>query len=74
MLKQRKDYFAVLVLASVLVALVPTVWPVLDLAVANYFFQAADGSQSATWTGVVFVNRYVPLMLVVANVELTGCA
>lgn len=60
--RQRKDYFAVLLVASVLVALVPTVWPALDLAVANYFFQAADGSQPATWTWVVFVNRYVPLM------------
>lgn len=62
MFRLRLDGFSALLSASILVALVPTVWPSLDVAVADYFFQAASSWQPAAWPWVLAVNRYVPLV------------
>ncbi len=62
MLRRRFDPFFTLLACSILVAMVPTVWPVLDLAVADYFFHASSEWQPATWPWVVAINRYVPLV------------
>jgi lipid A 4'-phosphatase len=52
-------YFAVLG-SSLLLALVPTVWPGLDIAVAAFFLQANAQIHPSQWSWVDWINEYTP--------------
>ncbi len=61
-----------LVGVSVLLALIPTAWPALDLGAASLFFDGTPASPSSQWFWVEFINLYAPAifrgMLVLALV------
>jgi lipid A 4'-phosphatase len=58
-MRSTSAYFTVLG-ASVLMALVPLIWPGVDLAVAGYFVQAQPHISPAQWLWVDWVNEYTP--------------
>lgn len=51
--------YGLLMLASVLAALIPTLWSALDLQLARFFFSPATQDFDAWWW-VVDLNRYTP--------------
>ncbi len=58
-MRTSSAYFTVLG-ASVLLALVPLVWPGVDLAVSAFFMQAKPPINPAQWLWVDWVNEYTP--------------
>ena len=58
-MRSTSAYFAVLG-ASLMVALVPVVWPGVDLSVAALFLQAQPPVNPAEWRWVDWVNEYTP--------------
>jgi lipid A 4'-phosphatase len=58
-MRTSSAYFTVLG-ASVLMALVPLIWPGVDLAVSGYFMQAQPPISPAQWLWVDWVNEYTP--------------
>jgi lipid A 4'-phosphatase len=54
--------FGVLLLLSIVAALVPTVWPAADLALAGLFTGTSPTIASAGWWWVVGINLYVPAL------------
>jgi lipid A 4'-phosphatase len=58
-MRSTSAYFTVLG-ASLLMALVPVVWPGLDLAVTAYFVQGQPPINPAQWLWVDWVNEYTP--------------
>ena len=54
--------FGVLLLLSTVAALVPTVWPAADLALAGLFTGTSPTIASAGWWWVVGINLYVPAL------------
>ena len=52
-------YFAVLG-GSLLVALIPVVWPSLDLSLSAFFMQAHPPIQPTQWLWVEWINEYTP--------------
>ena len=52
-------YFAVLG-GSLLVALIPVVWPSLDLSLTAFFMQAHPPIQPTQWLWVEWINEYTP--------------
>ncbi len=52
-------YFTVLG-ASLLMALIPIIWPGVDLAVSAFFMQAQPPINTAQWLWVDWVNEYTP--------------
>ena len=59
LLPHRPLYFWVLGL-SLVAALVPAIWPGVDLAVAAYFLQPPPSWHPADWLWVTWVNEYLP--------------
>ena len=58
-MRTSSAYFSVLG-ASLLMALVPTLWPGVDLAVTAFFMQAQPPINPAQWLWVDWVNEYTP--------------
>ncbi len=58
-MRSSSAYFTVLS-ASLLMALVPLVWPGVDLAVSAFFMQAQPPITPAQWLWVEWVNEYTP--------------
>ncbi len=54
--------FLATVAVFVLLALVPTIWPELDLAVAGSFMGPEPAIKSASWWWVEFINANVPML------------
>jgi lipid A 4'-phosphatase len=52
--------FYIALAIAVLLALVPTVWPQLDLDFASLFFGDAPGAAVESWWWIELVNAYVP--------------
>jgi len=52
--------FAILSIVSLVLALIPAVWPQLDLAVARYFLAPHAPVHPAQWSWVELVNEYTP--------------
>ncbi|KRI00555.1 phosphatase PAP2 family protein [Curvibacter sp. PAE-UM] len=57
---RNRTVFLLVLGASLAVALLPVIWPQLDIAVAAYFLQAAPPINPAKWLWVELVNEYVP--------------
>lgn len=58
-MRTSSAYFSVLG-ASLLMALIPIIWPGVDLAVSAYFMQAQPPINPAQWLWVDWVNEYTP--------------
>ena len=58
-MRTSSAYFTVLG-ASLLMALIPLIWPGVDLAVSAYFMQAQPPINPAQWLWVDWVNEYTP--------------
>ena len=58
-MRTSSAYFTVLG-ASLLMALIPLIWPGADLAVSAYFMQAQPPINPAQWLWVDWVNEYTP--------------
>lgn len=58
-MRTSSAYFTVLG-ASLLMALVPIIWPGVDLAVSAYFMQVQPPINPAQWLWVDWVNEYTP--------------
>ena len=52
--------FVVLLLLAIAAALVPTIWPAVDLALAGLFTGASPAIASAGWWWVEGINLYIP--------------
>ena len=52
--------YGLLTLALVVLALVPTVWPALDLAAAHWFAPPLGDIEAKTWWWVRGINLYIP--------------
>lgn len=57
---RNRTVFLLVLGASLAVALLPVIWPQLDIAVAAYFLQDAPPINPAQWLWVELVNEYVP--------------
>lgn len=57
---RNRTVFLIVLGASLAAALLPVLWPQLDIAVAGYFLQEAPAFNPAQWTWVELVNEYVP--------------
>lgn len=57
---RSKSVFLLLLGASIAVAMLPVLWPRLDIAVAAYFLQPAPPINPAQWRWVELVNEYTP--------------
>lgn len=57
--EEPNRFYGYLVLASVLLALIPTFWDSLDLKLASFFFSAAAADTSGWWW-VQLLNNYTP--------------
>ena len=57
---RSKSVFLLLLGASIAVAMLPVLWPRLDIAVAAYFLQPAPPVNPAQWRWVELVNEYTP--------------
>lgn len=70
---RNRTVFLLVLGASLAVALLPVIWPQLDIAVAAYFLQAAPPINPARWLWVELVNEYVPdLFRTLALLSLAG--
>jgi lipid A 4'-phosphatase len=62
--------FYAAVAASLLLALIPTIWPQVDLDFANLFFDESLGNGVESWWWIELINAYVPaafrVMLLIA--------
>jgi lipid A 4'-phosphatase len=56
----QKKVFALLLLASLLAAALPAIWPSLDIAAAAFFLQANPPLNPSQWYWVYWVNEYTP--------------
>ena len=52
--------YAVIAVVAVLLALLPAVFPEIDLAVSDYFLQADPPVRTAKWLWVELINEYTP--------------
>ncbi len=52
--------YGVVLAASILAALVPTVFPTIDLAVSTYFMQPNPPMVTKSWLWVELINEYTP--------------
>ena len=52
--------YAVVAAVSLLLALVPAIFPQIDLAVSGYFLQADPPLRTAKWLWVELINEYTP--------------
>jgi lipid A 4'-phosphatase len=60
-LNQRTPVIFYMVLAvSLVVALIPTIWPQVDLGFASHFFGGAPGIAVESWWWIELINAYVP--------------
>lgn len=57
---RSKNLYLLLVSASLAVAMLPVLWPQLDIAVAAYFLQSDPPVNPAKWLWVDLVNEYTP--------------
>ncbi|MDZ4075958.1 MAG: phosphatase PAP2 family protein [Hylemonella sp.] len=57
---RNRTVFLLVLGASLAVALLPVIWPQLDIAVAAYFLQDAPPINPAQWLWVELVNEYIP--------------
>ncbi len=55
-----RSVFLLVLGASLAVAMLPVLWPQLDIAVAAYFLQDAPPINPAQWKWVELVNEYTP--------------
>jgi len=56
----NRDLFLLVLGASLAVAMLPVLWPELDLAVARFFLQEQPRPHPADWAWVEWVNEYTP--------------
>lgn len=57
---RNRTVFLLLLGSSLLLGLLPVLWPQLDIAVAAYFLQGTPAINPADWLWVVWVNEYTP--------------
>lgn len=58
----NRTVFLLLLGASLAVAMLPVLWPQLDLAVTAYFLQPAPAFNPATWPLVALLNDHLPTL------------
>ena len=59
-LPRSSTVYAVIAVVAVLLALLPAVFPEIDLAVSGYFLQADPPVRTAKWLWVDMINEYTP--------------
>jgi lipid A 4'-phosphatase len=70
---RTKNIFLLLLGASIAVAMLPVLWPGLDIAVAAFFLQPDPPVNPAKWFWVDLVNEYTPdLFRTIAIILLAG--
>jgi lipid A 4'-phosphatase len=70
---RTKNLFLILLGASIAVAMLPVLWPRLDLAVAAFFLQPDPPVNPAKWFWVDLVNEYTPdLFRTIAIILIAG--
>ncbi len=55
-----RSFFLITLGVSILLALMPVLWPQLDILVASYFFQLDPPINPSRWVWVTYLNEYTP--------------